>query len=859
MADMVKCPLCETLNPPANKICQKCQTPLSGQAFQPGQSPVRKDTGELEPILPEWLRDARESAKQSSLEQPPAPTPAPTQPASRVDFLAGLQSQSEAEAEEEVPDWLASITGKQSPQPKAEATDEEFGGARWVETGRKNDFEPSDETPDWLAGLQAPAPGAGEKDELTDWFRESEGGKSMFTQEPAPSSVAPMPPPTPEETPDWLKQMATDAGEKTDAPASESSDWFNQTQPEASAGDSSDTPDWLKQMAADAGENAVGPAFESSDRFHQTQPEANAGDSGDTPDWLKHMAADADIPAQSSVESASIPSDAPDWLKDLGTATGGAEAAPFADPAPDKSEPFAFDAGTPSWLSATESEKSDSTPDWLKEQGGEETPAWLSPEGEAQVPASSDVFNALPDWLKSAAPETSIFDEPAAASEPPPATLSSPAPAVSTFESAPAFLADDLPEAGADSLFTEMPDWLSNAVEPSSAPPVVPESLTKSDALAPDALPSWVEAMRPMEQESAVVIPSSSDQTLEARGPLAGLQGVLPAGTGFAPTSKPKGYSIKLNVSGEQLKHAEIFERILAAETAPEALISEKPFAASRGLRWTIAALLLMIAFGVAILRTKFFAIPGAPNETKYAMAVAQAIPEGAPVLVAVDYEPSRAGELETAAAPLFDNLLLLKHPRLTFISTNPSGALLVERFMNETLSFHAQNGAVYLNLGYLPGGQAGIRAFAQNPSLTAPADIFAQPAWSQPALQDVTALNHFALIVLMTDDAEAARAWVEQTQEARRMIPIVAVSSAQSAPMIQPYYESGQVEGMISGLYGGAIVEQQFNSGRPGAARNYWDAYSLGMLLSMLFTLGGGLVNLALGMRDRSAAREAK
>jgi len=76
---------------------------------------------------------------------------------------------------------------------------------------------------------------------------------------------------------------------------------------------------------------------------------------------------------------------------------------------------------------------------------------------------------------------------------------------------------------------------------------------------------------------------------------------------------------------------------------------------------------------------------------------------------------------------------------------------------------------------------------------------------------------------------------------------------------MIQPYYESGQVQGMVSGLYGGAIVERQYNNGNPGVARNYWDGYSIGMLLAAVFVLGGGLVNMALGMRDRAAAREDK
>ena len=121
-----------------------------------------------------------------------------------------------------------------------------------------------------------------------------------------------------------------------------------------------------------------------------------------------------------------------------------------------------------------------------------------------------------------------------------------------------------------------------------------------------------------------------------------------------------------------------------------------------------------------------------------------------------------------------------------------------------------------------------------------------------------MTSLSQFAALILITDNADSARAWIEQTASARGAIPFVVISSAQAAPMIQPYYASQQVNGLVSGLYGGALFEQN-NAGRPGTARAYWDAYSIGMLLAMVLIVGGGLLNLALGISDRTAAREAK
>jgi hypothetical protein len=227
--------------------------------------------------------------------------------------------------------------------------------------------------------------------------------------------------------------------------------------------------------------------------------------------------------------------------------------------------------------------------------------------------------------------------------------------------------------------------------------------------------------------------------------------------------------------------------------------------------------------------------------------------------LVVFDFEAARVGEMEAAAAPFFDQMIFYSHPNLTFISTNETGSLLAERFVAGPLADHYKNsGFTYLNLGFLPGGQLGIRAFAQNPRGTNPLDMYLQPAWATTPENLNSISQLFMAMILVTDNADAARVWIEQTESARGSLPVVVISSAQAAPMIQPYFESQQVRGLVAGLYGGAVFEQN-NPGTIKTARNYWDAYSLGMLLAMSLVLGGGLWSLALGLRDRASAREAK
>ena len=829
MAD-IKCPICGEINPAEQELCSNCRSPLQSKSNIPsGQIPTKKHTAELEPILPQWLREARDAARNSEPQDSPDFLQASdkTKPiASTPDLLAGLQSQAGGNEEEEVPDWLASITGaKAKPAKNEPATD-----VRWVEMGGKDDFAQSDnifsqpesaaekdsDMPAWLEGIQNEA--QPEKDELTDWLRNT--NEVQKPEKGFPVFEPPAFTPSKDDTPDWLKQMSAQA----EAKSQEIEAQLPKDAPQLNI----DTPDWLSNLGG-------------MDQKITGLENAIFTDSG-----------------VSENEAESLPPmDMPDWLK---------------SPSEAKDEKPSQDTTTPLWLKPQVQSQEPETPAWLSS----EDTVYLSESQPQEKPVQDDLLGDLPDWLKASAPQ-STFEQPQdelkseidssnstdwfktiqPADEPvveekPESEKADP------FASMPAFTPDSQNDESLEGLFTDMPDWLSSSVEQPSVS--TPTPITNEDVLPSSNLPSWVEAMRPSDSGLSQLSSLASDQTLESRGALAGLQGVLPAMAGFAPTSKPKAYSLKLNATEEQQRHAGILEDILAAETSPVPIESFATLRSSRGLRWTLTILMLAVVASTTFLGTQIFSLPrGVPSEVNAAIQIALSIPENAPVLVAFDYEPSLAGEMEAAAAPMFDQLLLLKHPRLTLIATNETGSTLAERFLSGPLAVHNyQSGVTYSNLGYLPGGQLGIRAFAQNPSATAPFDISLQPAWTSAPLQGVTSLSQFTAMILITDNADAARVWVEQTQGLRGNIPFIVIASSQAAPMIQPYYDSGQVNGIVPGLYGGAIFEQ-YNAGRPGTARNYWDAYSIGMLLAMSLVLGGGFWNLVLGLRERAASREEK
>jgi len=121
-----RCPNCGQENPDFFDNCQFCQTSLkSDPKLHAGDAPSEMDTGELEPILPEWLQDARQQNRDSVEDNSVSPETKPRiQSIEPVDLLAGLSSQDDSD-EDEVPDWLASINPVEDKRPSLTSSADE--------------------------------------------------------------------------------------------------------------------------------------------------------------------------------------------------------------------------------------------------------------------------------------------------------------------------------------------------------------------------------------------------------------------------------------------------------------------------------------------------------------------------------------------------------------------------------------------------------------------------------------------------------------------------------------------------------------------------------------------------------------
>ncbi len=905
----ISCPMCGKPNPAELDVCQYCEARLkpltdelsrSQPPIRPGEEPMDMDTGQLEPILPQWLREIRQQARDSAEEsagQAPSESEA-GQSEEPTDLLAGLRSQSDAD--EEIPDWLAGLRGEAGEAGFDESSTEEDDLAALKsmlgqETPAVQESEEASALPGWVSDL-----GAGESDRTS----EDEGSTFVESRIEEPGQAESQPPASSADF-GWTADFETDSGLQAESAKDETP--FE-----------TDLPTWLKGVdETSKGETESGlPAWMTEEPTPGSESEtALPADAADLPGWLASLGEEDTgevVPPQDSGLSTSQSTTG--WLASLGEepvaqedtgsaaqSTTGWLASLGEEPAEATSQQEipqpAIEGGLPDWLSSPGEESPEvpsrqetgepiatgDLPDWLASLGEEsreklpqeqgqpfdegEAPDWLSSFGKESFAQEEEIAPGaisealplpaeaeVPDWLATMGEATAEAEQPAGQLEAMPFTAGEP---TEEAGATPTFVDDEgkpISTEDVEAIFSmDMPDWLSDTRSPVAGETAFASAEAQEDELRPVDLPSWVQAMRPVESViSETEEESAEEQPLEERGPLAGLRGVLPAMPGVGPSSKPKAYSIKLQASEDQQSSAALLEQMLAEEIHPKPVSTQKTVLSQRLLRWAIAVLLLLAVIVGNGTRINPIST-NVPLETSAALKyIQETLPADAPVLVIFDYEAALAGELEATAAPLVDQMLTFKHPRLSLLSSTPMGTGLAERFMKllQTDREYARN-KKFVNLGYLPGGAAGVQTFARDPAVVKQFTTTGELAWVTPVLQDVSKLSNFAAILLLTDDVETARIWIEQTENERGEARMLVVSSAQSGPMILPYVRSGQVDGMVTGLDGSAPIEQA-NSGRPGMVRRYWDAYGFGMLMAIVLTLFGSLWSLVSGWQAR-------
>jgi hypothetical protein len=703
-----------------------------------------------------------------------------------------FESQPKVDSTPELPsqgassDWLSGLRDQTTePDLDAEAMD-------WESASSYKPSGPVEEVPPWLVDLRSQA---------IDYPADQTDESSQPEEEPDESS-------------DWLNRITGQPEDEIEEEAAS-----QQNQPESPfeiqvPAESEDFSKWLAQEPATSPETSLEAGEEDQSEptgrslLDRLSSETGSSDRLDQADALDEIA------------SHEVPPGEP-----------GAVSPPDVARAADASRPGAEGEEWPSWLAdQTASIQQPPPPEEIVEE-----PAPSEPKVTRPIPDIGELFDDNQDWL--AELETAYFDSDVESSAPEAEKSDQ---WLSTFEPQPE-ASDQAPTS------EELPGWLEEL--PGST--VRDAGSEAEPEIAPAQLPVWLEAMRPVESvERPSDIPEEGTSQVETAGPLAGLKGILPAEPEMAIGRRPPTYAMKLQVSEAQQDQAALFEQTVRTEAESKPVPSRPLVTSQNLLRYVIAAVLLLVILVPLWPGSSQVALPQlAPEEILATSQIISRLSTGTPVLLAVDYEPGLSGEMDASLTAVVDHLMI-QGAFLTLVSTLPTGPMQAEHLItlaDETGNHQystAQGVPQYVNLGYIPGSPIGLRGFAENPRATLAYTQGGGSAWDLQALAGITSLSQFSLVVVASDSPTVARDWIEQVQPTLGATPMVLVTSAQAAPLIQPYYDASprQIQGLVSGLAGGGSYGSSI--GRSGLAHSYWSSFSFGMVLAVVLIILGGSLN---------------
>lgn len=791
----IRCPMCGKANPPGLEVCDFCGarlTPVRPTMGGAGGGEGQAANGEAD--VPDWLARIRSQASEAV----------------------------STASEDQGPD--AEETAESEPAPRAPGS----GGTGSLLDRLKSLEEREEELP---SGEQQGAP------ETDEPGASSEGGEPQIPPGPPPSE-------SPESGRHWLDSLE-EAGDTLGGEARQAGevpDWLQTFAEELDEGEDQEVPPWLARIRAQQQQ-----ALEA-----EPTPQEKADAAAEEKEKWWEEALKSDEPPQTGRGAAPPPGEAREAPRTPKPPE--AEPGPTERPVEIPREGFGeYKAGAPLDQMPEGGERA-GTQAILESglEGGERGE-------EAEEPSVPEASAPQADGQQPPFEKGSLLAEPGlSAGEPRQPVGADQARSVAEAEGAdqgerpeeelphiPALIMGEDQETAEEEIedidlgSIELPQWLNELRD------VEEDELEgerrRGEALEPAKLPSWLEAMRPLEtiRPSAQVEPEEG-QVIETSGPLAGLRGALSAEPIVAMPRQPSIGAGRLDITDRQFARAEILSRMIAEES------EEIPAAGRRRaplpiLRWAISALLMFAILIPTLFQGQLFGFPARwPQELAPLITIVEGLPTDRPVLFVIDYDPASAPEMERVGEAFLDHAIL-RGLQVVTLSTRPSGPALAEHLLGRLgVPDRLIQGERYYDLGYLAGGESGVQLFASSPRQAALRGFRTvgtyqeESPWNTPILQDVDSLSDFAAVAVLTSGTESARNWVEQTRSKLGTRPLVMVLSMGISPIVRPYYEARepQVDALLSGLPSAVAYEQVL--GGSGGASNLWDAYGGGLWVAI-------------------------
>ncbi len=430
---------------------------------------------------------------------------------------------------------------------------------------------------------------------------------------------------------------------------------------------------------------------------------------------------------------------------------------------------------------------------------------------------------------------------------------------------APAPEQPDLEQPATPAAAGELPEWL-RGLKPTAGVEIEAgeAALTMAEGLSSDELQDISDLRFETIMGHA---PKPETASTEKVGALKDVTGAIRPELIFDAQTLKAGHVVSDTVlTKDQERRILLLEELLAHKQAEVVITRGRPSRVPL-VRWLIAALMILAVAVPIVLRLSLLSAPAAPSGgVGDVHQIVSSLPDNAKVLVAFEYEPDTAAEMDPLARVLLHDLAARQGMRVLAISTRPLGTGMADQAFREApapsqtaaaptdsgaaANPAAQEEAQWANLGYLPGGPTGVTSLVTGGLGVSP---FSQDYLAHPTGLGQPTLGSLApnLIIVLAASGDDLRAWIEQAGRPTG-IPMVAATSVSAAPQAVPYRQSGQLAAVMSGVNDaaayGALAQQPAD--QPLVA--VWNAQAVGALAAAAIIVVGGLITGLMAAREQ-------
>lgn len=208
-------------------------------------------------------------------------------------------------------------------------------------------------------------------------------------------------------------------------------------------------------------------------------------------------------------------------------------------------------------------------------------------------------------------------------------------------------------------------------------------------------------------------------------------------------------------------------------------------------------------------------------------------------VLLSFDYSPGAGIDIHSIPTAVVEHLTI-RGIKWVGVGFNATGPMMADRIINdlESRDLGLEYGVDFVNLGFMTGEEAAMRKFALD-SLSFTTDSRGNRTADLPIMQGITDIHDFAFVHGFANSDLGIFGWLRQVVDPMGIDFAVGVVTV-SVPGTTPFYNSGQLKGLLGGLRGAAEYETLIE--RPGLAVSMMDAQSMGHMLIIGFILMGNV-----------------